>query len=125
VFIYLTGGGNRSSRRGGSLNRVSAFTFFSIKISVKAACFEEEIYRKVEKVEEKGKKEKNHGRARTERTSLVSNIYFAVLVCVVCGCFEFGITACPAGFSCRRVRREGVRSAYGRGSVFLPPYGYS
>ncbi|MDR1288031.1 MAG: hypothetical protein LBK08_10515 [Treponema sp.] len=46
--------------------RVSAFTFFSIKIPLKAACFEERIYRKVEEVEEieeveeKEKKEKNH-----------------------------------------------------------------
>jgi hypothetical protein len=29
-----------------------AFTFFSVKIPVKAACFEERIYRKVEEVEE-------------------------------------------------------------------------
>jgi hypothetical protein len=35
-----------------SFAKASVFTFFSVKIPFKAACFEERIYREVEEVEE-------------------------------------------------------------------------
>jgi hypothetical protein len=71
--------------------RVSAFTFFSIKIPLKAACFEERIYRKVEEVEEvkkKGKKEKNRG-PHGRNGLIVSNVCFVrVGLCLSVVCFE-------------------------------------
>ncbi|MDR1105041.1 MAG: hypothetical protein LBL44_01665 [Treponema sp.] len=64
--------------------RVTAFTFFSVTVPVKAAWFEEKIYRKVEeveKVDEKGGK-KNRGvtRSCTEFEPIPAGL--------VCGVFE-------------------------------------
>ncbi|MDR1107007.1 MAG: hypothetical protein LBL44_11675 [Treponema sp.] len=76
-------------------------------VCVVRGCFEEEIYREVEEVEEVKKKREEREKpwtSRTERTFLVSNLYVAhvglclsALSVLSVVCFEFGITACPAG----------------------------
>jgi hypothetical protein len=43
--------------------RATAFTFFNLKISLKTACFEENIHREVEQVEKR--REKGDLRAKT------------------------------------------------------------
>ncbi|MDR1106300.1 MAG: hypothetical protein LBL44_08085 [Treponema sp.] len=53
-------------RRLGNTSRAPAFTFFNLKISLKTACIEENIHRKVEEVE-KGR-EKGDLRAKTYLT---------------------------------------------------------